>query len=124
MDTRLAVVVVFSLFSIGVSRPIAQPNRIVLSVDRLIDGRGRVLPASRVVIEGSRIVTIDPKAGPADYDLSRATLMPGWIDTHVHLNWHFDERGKSSSGGNLTDANARYTAEDAWVTLQGGFTTV
>jgi imidazolonepropionase-like amidohydrolase len=83
-----------------------------------------VLPSSRVVIEGSRIVTIDPKAGPVDYDLSRATLMPGWIDTHVHLNWHFDERHKSSSGGNLTEANALYTAEDAWVTLQGGFTTV
>jgi len=124
MDTRLLIVVVFSLFSIGVSRPIAQPNRIVLSVNRLIDGRGRVLPPSRVVIEDSRIVTIDAAAGLVDYNLSRATLMPGWIDTHVHLNWHFDEHHKSSSGGNLTEANALYTAEDAWVTLQGGFTTV
>ena len=124
MDSRLAIVVVLSLFSIGLSAPIAQPKRIVLSVDRIVDGRGRVLPASRVVIEGSRIVTIDPNAGPVDYDLSRSTLMPGWIDTHVHLNWHFDEHAKSSSGGNLTETNALYTAEDAWVTLQGGFTTV
>ncbi|HMD36288.1 MAG TPA: amidohydrolase family protein [Vicinamibacterales bacterium] len=69
-------------------------------------------------------MTIDAAAGLVDYNLSRATLMPGWIDTHVHLNWHFDEHHKSSSGGNLTEANALYTAEDAWVTLQGGFTTV
>jgi imidazolonepropionase-like amidohydrolase len=124
MDTRLAIAAVFSLFSIGASTAQIQPHRIVLSVDRLIDGRGRVLGSSRIVIEGSRIVTIGPKDGPADYDLGRATLMPGWIDTHVHLNWHFDERHKSSSAGNLNEANALYTAEDAWVTLQGGFTTV
>ena len=26
----------------------------------------------------------------AAYDLRGLTVMPGWIDTHVHLNWHFD----------------------------------
>jgi len=127
MDTRRAVAVVFSLFSIGVSAPFAQQHRIVLSASAVVDGRGRALGSSRIVIEGSKIVTIEANTGPGDqvdYDLGRATLMPGWIDTHVHLNWHFDEHGKSASGGTLSEANALYTAEDAWVTLQGGFTTV
>src|SRR4051812_21596471 len=124
MDTRRTIAVVISLFSIGVSAPFAQPHRIVLSANAVVDGRGRVLGSSRIVIEGSKIVTIDSSTGPVDYDLGRATVMLGWIDTHVHLNWHFDEHGKSSSGGTLSEANALYTAEDAWVTLRGGFTTV
>ena len=58
-----------------------------------------------------------------DYDL-RPTVSPGWIDTHVHLNWHFDDQHKSVSGGEPADQAALFTAEDAWITLQGGFTTV
>jgi imidazolonepropionase-like amidohydrolase len=50
--------------------------------------------------------------------------MPGWIDTHVHLNWHFDDRRTSVSGGDPPEQAALFTAEDGWVTLRGGFTTV
>ena len=50
--------------------------------------------------------------------------MPGWIDTHVHLNWHFDDQHTSVSGGEPAEQAALFTAEDAWITLQGGFTTV
>ena len=51
-------------------------------------------------------------------------MSPGWIDTHVHLNWHFDDQHKSVSGGEPAEQAALFTAEDAWITLQGGFTTV
>ena len=53
-------------------------------------------------------------------------LMPGWIDTHVHLNWHFDPSRKYTGGrGDKPGKDiALYTAENAWATLQGGFTTV
>jgi len=102
----------------------AQNNRTVIAVGTLFDGTGKILHDTHVVIEGSKIVAIDPKAGPVDYDLRGMTLMPGWIDTHVHINWHFDANHKSVSGGDKPDAAALYTAEDAWVTLQGGFTTV
>jgi imidazolonepropionase-like amidohydrolase len=51
--------------------------------------------------------------------------MPGWIDTHVHLNWHFDAAHKYTGGrGDKPEDNALYAAENAWLTLQGGFTTV
>ena len=50
-----------------------------------------------VTIEGSKIVKIGGKA-KADYDLKGMTLMPGWIDTHTHPNWHFDENGRYFHG--------------------------
>jgi imidazolonepropionase-like amidohydrolase len=90
----------------------------------VIDGRGAVLRDTRVVVEGRKIIAIDPKAAPVDYDLRGATLMPGWIDTHVHINWHLDANHKSVSGGDKPDEAALATADDAWATLRGGFTTV
>lgn len=100
-------------------------NRIVIAVGTLLDGRGGIQRNTRVVIEGAKIVAIDPKASPVTYDLHTATLMPGWIDTHVHIGWHFGPDGKSDAGASDKPEDAAlYTAEDAWVTLQSGFTTV
>jgi imidazolonepropionase-like amidohydrolase len=59
-----------------------------------------------------------------DYDLRNLTVMPGWIDTHIHLNWHMDANHKSVSGGGKPEDMALYTEADAWMTLLGGFTTV
>ena len=71
----------------------AQPMRIVIAASTVVDGRGAVLHDTRIVIEGARIGAIDPSAGPVDYDLRGLTVMPGWIDTHVHLNWHLARIG-------------------------------
>src|SRR5262249_18849846 len=85
---------------------------------------GQVVGDTRVVVDGTRISAIDRTAGPVDYDLRGATLMPGWIDTHVHINWHFDANGKSVNSGEPPDEAALATAADAWATVRGGFTTV
>ena len=50
--------------------------------------------------------------------------MPGWIDTHVHLSWHFDSNHKLVNQSEPPQTSALYSAENAWLTLQGGFTTV
>jgi imidazolonepropionase-like amidohydrolase len=102
----------------------AQGTRTVIAVGTLFDGRGHVLHDTRVVIEGSKIIAIDAKAAPVDYDLRGMTLMPGWIDTHVHINWHYDANRKSMSNDAKAEDAALFTAQDAWITLQGGFTTV
>src|SRR3982751_1725337 len=60
-------------------------QRIVIAASTVLDGKGRVLHDTRIVIEGSKIVAIDPKAGPVDYDLRGLTVLPGWIDAHVHI---------------------------------------
>ena len=117
-------VAITSLAAVLVLQASAPPARIVIAVGTALDGRGGTLRNTRLVIQDGKIAAIDPKASPIDYDLRTRTLMPGWIDTHVHLNWHFDDKGKSVSGGEPAEQAALFTAEDAWITLQGGFTTV
>jgi imidazolonepropionase-like amidohydrolase len=83
-----------------------------------------VLHDTRIVVEGSKIVAIDPKAAPIDYDLRGLTVLPGWIDSHVHIAWSFGKDGKSGSPGGTPAEIAYSIAGNAWVTLMAGFTTV
>jgi len=102
----------------------ARDKRIVLAASTVLDGKGRVLHDTRIVVEGSRIAAIDAKAGPVDYDLRGLTVLPGWIDAHVHITWSFGKDGKNGSGGWTPEEAAYQTASNAWVTLMAGFTTV
>jgi imidazolonepropionase-like amidohydrolase len=99
---------------------------VTIRAGRLLDGRGGVLKDVTVTIEGSRIVSVEPGGtGKPDWDLRGLTLMPGGIDTHVHISWHFDPDGKTHHDESEAPARtALYTAENAWATLQGGITTV
>ena len=91
----------------------------------MIDGKGGIRRNVTITIEGSKILRVDPAApGPATYDLSALTLMPGWIDTHVHLNGHFNKDGKADNRGESPAEYALRMEGNAWITLQGGFTTV
>lgn len=101
-----------------------QKERIVIAVKMLLDGRGTVLRDTRIVVEGSKIVGLDPKAMPVDYDLRDFTVMPGWIDSHVHITWSFDEDGKNAGADETTQFAAYQAASNAWRTLMAGFTTV
>jgi imidazolonepropionase-like amidohydrolase len=99
-------------------------SRVVIGAGTILDGRGGVLHNQQIVIENGRIVSVSAGSAKADYDLRNVTVMPGWIDTHIHLNWHMDANHKSVSGGGKPEDMALYTEADAWMTLQGGFTTV
>jgi len=128
-SAKIILYVVSSLgvcaLSAGVSSPTpAQGNRIVIAASALFDGKGRVLRNTRIVIEGSKIVAIDPKAGPVDYDLRGLTVLPGWIDAHVHITWFFGKDGKLAGAGATAEEAAYAAASNAWVTLMAGFTTV
>jgi imidazolonepropionase-like amidohydrolase len=129
-DTRIAAVpfavlcLSLSLPGIFLQAPAAQSKKTVIAAAVLIDGTGSTATNTRVVVEGTRIVAIDPTASPVDIDLGGGTLMPGWIDTHVHLSWHFNENHKSVSGGDPPEVAERYTADNARSTLDAGFTTV
>ncbi|HEY8412946.1 MAG TPA: hypothetical protein VIK76_16140, partial [Pyrinomonadaceae bacterium] len=83
----------------SIQTPPQQPKRIVIAASTLLDGKGHILKNTRIVVEGTRIVAIDPNAGPVDYDLSGLTVLPGWIDAHVHITWSFDENGKNQGAG-------------------------
>lgn len=109
--------------STGTENPPA-PVRIVIAASTVLDGKGRVLHNTRIVIEGSKIAAIDPKAGPVDYDLRGLTVLPGWIDAHVHITWSFGKDGKNAGPAGTTQEAAYESAANAWVTLMAGFTTV
>ena len=101
-----------------------KPRRIVIAAGTVLDGKGHVLHDTRVVIEGSKIVAIDPKAEPVDYDLRGMTVLPGWIDAHVHVTWIFGKDGKNAGQGGTTPEAIYAAASNAYVTLMAGFTTV
>ena len=108
----------------------AQP--ITIRAARVIDGRGHVTEDAAVVVDGSKIVRIVPNAKTlksVTIDLGDRTIMPGGVDTHVHIGWHFDAKdGRSHDDESDRDETAQesvlYAAENAIRTIEGGVTTV
>src|SRR6185369_17245375 len=99
-------------------------RRIVIAASTILDGKGGVLKNTRIVVEGSKIVAVDPKAAPIDYDLRGLTVLPGWIDAHAHITWSFGKDGKNAGPGETTQDAAYRAAANAWATLMAGFTTI
>lgn len=105
---------------------VAQP--ITLKTSLVIDGKGHVLRNQQIVIDGGRIVSVGGASAPAAYDLSGLTVLPGFIDTHVHLGWFFNREGRLDAGGQSSkvprEEAAIRAAANSYATLMGGFTTV
>jgi len=101
------------------------PQTITIHAASVFDGRGRSTPDATVVVEGGRIARVESgRTAPATYDLRGLTLLPGLIDTHVHLDTHFGKDGRAESRGETPAQSILYEAENAYVTLMAGFTTV
>jgi imidazolonepropionase-like amidohydrolase len=90
----------------------------------VFDGRGATLRNVTLRVDGSRIAAVDTGGTGATYDLRGLTVMPGWIDTHVHIGAHFGRDGRASNEGETPAQEALYGAENAYATLMAGFTTV
>ena len=108
--------------------PAPAPQRIVLRAARMLDvDAGRIVPNARVVIEGDKIVAVNPATLPEGVrvmDLGDVTLMPGFIDAHTHLSGEI--------GANMllepvqeTEVDAAFkSVKNARTTIMAGFTTV
>src|SRR2546427_3502166 len=106
---------------------LAQTPTITIRAGTVLDGRGGILHNTTIVIAGSRIARLDPALTAATYDLSRLTVMPGGVDTHVHLTSHFDANGRAHNdpgGAEPLDQTVLYTEENAYRALMAGITTV
>ena len=117
------------LAMVGLSQFAEAQNRVVIAVSTALDGKGKVLHETRIVVSGSKIVAIDPKASPIDhdlpeYDLRGLAVMPGLIDSHVHITSSFGPDGKNAGMGANTPEAAYRTAANAYATLLAGFTTI
>jgi imidazolonepropionase-like amidohydrolase len=128
---RYLVTAILLLLATGPSVVLAQVTAIRFG--RLIDGRGQVIQDALVIVEGERISRVVPgdTAVPPDaeiVDLRRYTGIPGLIDAHTHMTFHWDRRPGSnpwSQLGTLHPAVAVFLAqENARKTLEAGVTTV
>lgn len=120
---RITATLTFFLALVVATR--AQPGpEVILRARVVIDGTGQVLRNAVVAVRDGKIVRVGGRSGSVTYDLGEATLMPGFIDTHVHIGWHFDSSGRYHSGPEPAEEAALYGAENAYVTLMAGFTTV
>lgn len=100
---------------------------LVVSASRVLDGRGGVLEDHGVIVEGTEIAgVVAPADLPADarqLHFEGGTILPGLIDTHVHLSWHFGEDGKLARGA-APEVTALHALENGLKMLRAGFTTV
>jgi imidazolonepropionase-like amidohydrolase len=104
----------------------AQDRPVVLKASIVFDGKGKTLRNTIIVVEGSKIARIGgvAPAGAVVYDLSPFTVSPGWIDTHSHISYHFDNNNRNAGRGELPSQADWHIAENAAVTLAAGFTTI
>jgi len=105
----------------------AAQEDLILRTDRLIDGRGNVLENRDIAVLDGAIAGFFERDSDTvvDYDLTGLTVLPGLIDTHVHVGWHFDPDGKLHDDDDEPgEISALYAAGNAYAMLMAGFTTV
>jgi imidazolonepropionase-like amidohydrolase len=104
----------------------------VLKAAHLFDSvSGKLTDKGMVVVEGDRILAVGSNlsipAGAKVIDLGDATLLPGFIDSHVHLDGQFEENWYKGFYNDLMRTPAErslYGAHYAKLTLDAGFTSV
>jgi imidazolonepropionase-like amidohydrolase len=112
--------------------PTQPPKRIAIRAGKLIDGKSdRPILNALILIEGDRIVSITPGGAPPAgvelVDLSRATVLPGLIDTHTHLLLNGDITAEEYDDQLLKQSipyRAILGARNAHIALEHGFTTL
>ncbi len=119
---RAGLVIAALLFAATV--PLTAQEPIVIRVGTLIDGKGGVQRNATVVVEAGKIKSVGQATqGRVSYDFPRLTLLPGLIDTHVHIDTHFGKSGKATRQGETAQESMLYAAENAYAMLMNGFTT-
>jgi imidazolonepropionase-like amidohydrolase len=103
----------------------SQDQIVRIRAAKALDGTGKVLSNVTITIQGSKITSIGPdNSGAATYNLGTLTAMPGMIDVHAHVGWHFDKDGRYAARPGTPAQEILYSAENAYVTLMAGFTTI
>src|SRR5262245_11695298 len=121
------------VLSLSVVSAFSAPTK-AIRFGALVDGRGKVVKDAVVVIEGERILraggrdtSIPP--GSEIIDLKRYTGMPGLIDVHTHMMYHWDPAsGSRPFDPSELDRHPAIVVFDAQAnarkTLEAGVTTV
>ena len=103
-----------------------EPATVAIHSRRVLDVRSGTAAEAYVVVRGDRIVSVDRSEpnGVRVIELGDATVLPGLIDCHVHLEADWNDFSATS---NLRRSSAEKTLDglqNAQTYLQRGFTTV
>ena len=126
----VSLFVLLCLLAVGRNKALTNHNEtgasriIAIRCGKLIDGKSNnPISNAIILIDGERIRAVGRDvpipAGAQIVDLGKATVLPGLIDTHTHLTYHYDTQPDET-----LDTTAKYAAENARLTLEAGFTTV
>ena len=119
-----------ALFAVLLAAPalLAQNQTVRIHAATVLDGTGKTLRNATIVVQGSKITSIETgtsaNARNATYELGQVTILPGMIDVHAHVGWHFDKDGRYAARPGSPAQEILYSAENAYVTLLAGFTTI
>jgi imidazolonepropionase-like amidohydrolase len=109
---------------------ITQAQRTIIHCGKLIDVKNkRVLESMSVIIEGNKITGVEkgfiaPASSDKVIDLKNATVMPGLMDMHVHLESE-TKKGATADKFIMNPQDIAFeSVKYANVTLMAGFTTV
>lgn len=105
-------------------------ERIAVRALRMLDvGQGKLINNAVIIVENDKIIAAGSELpippGTKIIDLGDSTLLPGLIDAHTHITYHFDETGRFGLVGDQSQESAlRYARQNAQLTLEAGFTTI
>jgi imidazolonepropionase-like amidohydrolase len=110
----------------------APAKRIAIRAGHLIDGKSaKVLDNVLILIDGDKINSVTPSgtvpAGVETIDLSKSTVLPGFIDLHTHVLLNGDVTAEDYDQQLLKESipyRAILGARNALIALDHGFTTI
>lgn len=120
-----------TLLALTLAPSAVHAQTLAIRAGRLIDGSGAAAVRNAVIlIENGRITAVGPDlrvpGNARVIDLSSMTVLPGFVDAHVHLTGRvLGERGWDNAAVRDLPADAALRgARHARLTLEAGFTTV
>jgi imidazolonepropionase-like amidohydrolase len=125
---------VMAAFVVCAPSPGRAQEAIVIRAGVLLDGKGEARRNQVIVVRGTRIeasgdaATVKAPAGAGVVDLSRATVLPGLIDSHTHIFLQGEDPKEGGYDAQLLMHGLAYRAARATVSarraLEQGFTTI
>ncbi len=117
--------VIAAVWALAGAQAFAADAPVRIHAGLLIDGTGASMKDATITVQGDKIAAVEQGAkGPWAFNFAKATVLPGLIDTHVHITWHFNDAGRADAEGYPREKQAIKWAENLKKTLMGGYTTV
>jgi len=134
-NTLFALIVLLGCFAVSLvaqEKKAAPPKRVAIRAGHLIDGNSdKPIDNALILIEDDKIVSVTPGGAPPAgvelIDLSKATVLPGFIDVHTHVLLNGDITAEDYDKQLLKDSipyRAILGARNARIALENGFTSI